>query len=139
MDPTREQAKEDVLQVFEFYLAETAHLDPARLERFYALPCLLVSSQAVVAMSSEETLKGVLGHHMAALKGQGFLRTQLDRAQVRLVATDLAIISADLSRCRAGGEIDRVGGTYLFRVDRGEWKITSAVIHEYGASVGGSA
>ena len=124
---TADQQIRDVLKEIE---ASFSRLDIDAWFGCFHNPSLFVAPRAVVALSSAEQARELLGPEVERLRECGFARTQLDKCQVQLLTETTAVASTAWTRFdRDDKVIERLGATYVFCKTAEAWRAAMATSH----------
>jgi hypothetical protein len=124
--------EEEVIgRTFTEYVRTFQSLNPRRVVPYFHLPCLFASSQGVRVMTDAEEAETVIAELMERLKARYFLRSEVTDSKISQLSEKTALVSVGRIRYKTdGGELERLGETYLF-IKSGEcWRIVAAMTHD---------
>jgi hypothetical protein len=125
----------EALAWFDEYLRAFAALgrgeenDPRRLLDYYAVPLLLTTDDAVVALMSEDEVVDAVRRQIGVLRADGYDRSDALASELSVLNARTALHAAEFARRRAdGSEIGRVAATYLITVGAVGRRISALVV-----------
>lgn len=102
---------------------------PRWLSHFHS-SYLIMAPQGVIAPASESEALALLRPHIDSLQAQGYARSELTRASVKLLSETTALASVLWIRRKADEEeLERVGATYALFKNEQSWKIVMVTVH----------
>jgi hypothetical protein len=88
--------------------------DPHVLLDYYAVPLLLTTDDAALALTTENDVVDAVRRQIAGLRDAGYDRSETIRSELSVLNASTALYAAEFSRRRAdGSEIGRLAATYL--------------------------
>jgi hypothetical protein len=120
---------------FDEYLSAFAALgrgelnDPRLLLDYYAVPLLLTTDDAVVALMSEEEVIDAVWRQIGVLRDDGYDGSDALTSELSVLNARTALHAAEFARRRAdGSEIGRVAATYLITVGTVGHRISALIV-----------
>ena len=103
--------------------------DPRLLLDYYAVPLLLTTDDAALALTTEDDVVDAVRRQIAGLRDAGYDRSQTIRSELSVLNASTAMYAADFSRRRAdGSEIGRLAATYLITVGTRGRRISALIV-----------
>jgi hypothetical protein len=128
VDDTREWFEEYV-RVFEA-CGRGASADISRLIDYYAVPLLLTTEAAAVALMTEQEVLATVHDQISGMRAAGYHRSEKLDSETRSINATTALHTAEYSRRRAdGSEIERLRATYLIIDSRRGRRISALAVH----------
>ena len=128
VDDTREWFEEYV-RVFEA-CGRGASDDISRLMDYYAVPLLLTTEAAAVALMTEQEVLATVHDQISGMRAAGYHRSETLDSETRSINATTALHTAEFSRRRAdGSEIQRLRASYLFIDSRRGRLISALAVH----------
>jgi uncharacterized NTF2-like protein DUF6841 len=126
---------EDVGAWFDDYLSAFAALgrgdldDPRLLLDYYAVPLLLTTDDAALALTTEDDVVDAVRRQIAGLRDAGYDRSETITSELSVLNASTALYAAEFSRRRAdGSEIGRLAATYLITVGTRGRRISALIV-----------
>jgi uncharacterized NTF2-like protein DUF6841 len=126
----------DIRAWFDQYLAAFAACgrgesdDLATLLRYYAVPLVLSTDEAAVALTSKAQVLNALGGQIEGMRAAGYDRSETLDSEVIAINATSALHTAEFSRRRPdGGEIGRLRATYLITDGTDGRRIAALAVH----------
>ena len=96
----------------------------------------VVVAESTMVLPSGDAAREQFAAVFAALVGRGFVSTEADDVEVRVVSDDLAFVDASFTRRRAdGSELERVATLYVCRRRPSGWRVGALIPHPPGTHV----
>jgi hypothetical protein len=103
--------------------------DPRLLLDYYAVPLLLTTDDAALALTTEDDVVDAVRRQIAGLRDAGYDRSQTIRSELSVLNARTALYAAEFSRRRAdGSEIGRLAATYLITVGTRGRRISALIV-----------
>ena len=110
-------------------LARGARTDSEALLAFYGVPLVMLSEERCSALMDRSAVIGAVQTLVAGLRRVDYAGSIVHRLDVRPLNARAAIINGIFSRYdREGGELERLGATYLVAKTDDGWRFTSIVV-----------
>lgn len=120
-----------VLKTFDEYLKASFSLDAKRVATYYDEPFMYVTSAKTVTTATRTEAEALLKPGFAALKENGYARTEFPKLGSRSLGDGLAIVSGLGVRYKADGtQLASFGITYLWRKAPAGWKLAVMTVHD---------
>jgi ketosteroid isomerase-like protein len=120
-----------IIRTYAAYFDAFQRLDPEAVLPYYHLPCAILTSEAVLAVSGAAEARELFAGMMKGLAARGYGRSEWTRLGVKQLSASLALLSAAVIRYRTdGAELERFGATYTFRRTDSGWKIVTLAVHD---------
>lgn len=122
-----EDAIRAVLRGVEVAFSDT---DLPRYLSFFHSPYVIMAPEGVIALSSEDEALTVLRPQIKNLRARGYVRSEIDRATVKLLSASTALATVEWIRFKANDEeLERLGATYAFFKGDNGWKIVMVTVY----------
>ena len=103
--------------------------DPRLLLDYYAVPLLLTTDDAALALTTEDDVVDAVRRQIAGLRDAGYDRSQTIRSELSVLNARAALYAAEFSWRRAdGSEIGRLAATYLITVGTRGRRISALIV-----------
>jgi hypothetical protein len=126
----------DVRAWFDDYLAAFAalgrgeHDDPRILLDYYAVPLVLTTDKAVLALATEGDVVDAIRRQIYGLRDAGYDHSEALDSKVSVLNACTALYAAEFSRQRSdGSEIGRLAATYLMTAGKQGQRISALIVH----------
>jgi ketosteroid isomerase-like protein len=127
--------KELIIQTYRDYVQDFQSLDPKAILPYYHVPSVSISNRGIQVMNTPEEIEDTFAGTMEILRQQKYARTDIIEIHVRQMSKGLALVSVDLERYTADGEL--IGGsgktypfTYTFRKTEESWKVVVVMLND---------
>lgn len=122
----------DIRQAFGAYAQAFNSLEPEKVEPFFHLPAMLMTSERVAVMLTNQDVIKVFEQLMDSLKKQDFKESKIiGSLKVIQLSNNQGQVAGIAKRFnRADEEIEHFGFTYTLRKVETQWKIIAGVLHE---------
>lgn len=125
-----------VEQLFESIVKHFSAGDLDEYFKLFDMPCLLVTDQGNVAVTSMQTLQALFDPMMARLKADGYKRSAYSELSTHWLSPTLAIASMVWKRYRADDSLlETQGVTYTLRRTDGAWRMVVLQPHEPATAI----
>jgi hypothetical protein len=125
----------DAVTWFDDYLSAFAAFgrgevdEPRLLLDYYAVPLLLTTDDAVVALTTEDEVINAVRGQIGGLRDAGYHRSEVLTSELSVLNARTALYAAEFSRRRAdGSEIGRLAATYLMTVGAVGRRISALIV-----------
>ncbi|WP_309741830.1 MULTISPECIES: hypothetical protein [unclassified Chamaesiphon] len=106
-------------------------LDPTKVEPFFQVPSIMMSSDLVMVMNESNEVIGLFTALMDKLRHDNFKESKILSLQVSQLSDNQGLVVGVAKRFnQADEEIEHFGFTYTMRKAEGDWKIIAGVLHE---------
>ncbi len=123
--------EETIVQTFTNYAQAFQTLNGMGMVPYCHVPCLLISPQGVLVMTTPGALEALFSQMGEGLKARGYARSEVKDFHVSKVSTNKAFVSVGRVRYKIDGqELEWFGEAYTFRKTDDGWKIVVATIHD---------
>jgi hypothetical protein len=130
---TSEQDRHAILQTLHSYQQGFSGSRPDIAQNAYHKPCSFVDEQEVVLLNTKLEIEKFLKSVIDGLKSRGWHHSQWKEIYIHPMDCQRAMVSTLAVRYKTGGtELERIGGTYVFRKTTAGWKIAMALSHPPG-------
>lgn len=120
-----------IAQTFADYVQAFQTLKPKAVLPYCDEPCIFISAQGIVVMTTPAEIESLVGRMMAGLEERGYGSSELTDLQVSQLSEAIAFVSVSRVRYKTDKEeLERLGETYTFRKSDGTWKIAVATTHD---------
>jgi hypothetical protein len=103
--------------------------DPRRLLDVYAVPLLLATDDAVVALTTDAEVVNAIRAHIDGLRDAGYDRSETIASELSVLNARTALYAAEFSRRRAdGSELGRLAATYLITAGTRGRRISALIV-----------
>jgi hypothetical protein len=103
--------------------------DPRLLLDYYAVPLLLTTDDAALALTTEDDVVDAVRRQIAGLRDAGYDRSETIRSELSVLNARTALYAAEFSRRRAdGSEIGRLAATYLITIGTRGRRISALIV-----------
>jgi hypothetical protein len=103
--------------------------DPHVLLDYYAVPLLLTTDDAALALTTENDVVDAVRRQIAGLQDAGYDRSETIRSELSVLNASTALYAAEFSRRRPdGSEIGRLAATYLITVGTRGHRISALIV-----------
>jgi hypothetical protein len=103
--------------------------DPRLLLDYYAVPLLVTTDDAALALTSEDDVLDAVRRQIAGLRDAGYDRSETIRSELCVLNARTALYAAEFSRRRAdGSEIGRLAATYLITFGTRGRRISALIV-----------
>lgn len=120
-----------VAQTFAEYVQAFQTLKPKAVLPYCDAPCIFISAQGIVVMTTPAEIESLVGRMIAGLEERGYGSSELTDLQVNQLSDAIAFVSVSRVRYKTDKEeLERLGETYTFRKSDGTWKIAVATTHD---------
>lgn len=122
--------REAIMDVLRGVEAAFSELDLTRWLSHFHSSFLLMSPEGAVTPHSESEALAVVRPLIDELRAQGYTRSEMKRATVKVLSPTTALAAVEWSRLDAAGEeLQRIGVTYAFLERQNGWKIVMVSVH----------
>jgi ketosteroid isomerase-like protein len=122
--------EDSISRMYNEYLQAFQTLQARSILPYYHVPCLMISSQEVVALTTSAEIEAYFAHIMERLKARNYGRTDIKEFRVNRMSEGIALLSIDLIRYKTDGEkLARLGFTYTLRKKEG-WKVAAVMAND---------
>ena len=113
----------------EYYAASNKHDGPATVS-YYTEPFMFITSEAVATRATRAEHLPLLRQFFEHLRTMGVARSELAEVHCKQLSATLVVAGIVVVRYGAGGgELERVGWTYLVQKTSAGWKIAVLASH----------
>ena len=103
--------------------------DPRVLLAYYAVPLLLTSDEAVLALASEREVVEGIQRQIGGMRAAGYDHSERLSSEISILNARTAIYAAEFSRRRSDGtEIGRLAATYLITAGEPGRRISALIV-----------
>jgi hypothetical protein len=103
--------------------------DPRSVLDYYAVPLLLTTDDAALALTTEAEVVAALRRQIVGLRNAGYDRSETITSELSVLNARTALYAAEYSRRRAdGSEIGRLAATYLITVGTRGRRISALIV-----------
>ena len=121
----------EAVKAFIDYAKAFETLNPQAVVPYYHEPCMFISPQGVVVLTSQAHVGTFFAEVMEGLSARGYARSTFLNLQGKQLSDILAVVSGVGVWLKADGdELQRFGLTYTLRNTDGNWKIIVATVHD---------
>lgn len=119
-----------VAQVLADYYRAFSTLEITAILGYFNEPFLFIGPAGVFSLPTTDAMVGAFAPVMEELRGRGYSRSELEIGDLSLLGPASALVTGVALRYRQdGGELERVGITYVLHRTGDEWKIAVIVFH----------
>jgi ketosteroid isomerase-like protein len=128
-----EDEAEVIAQTYLDYFEAFQKLDPDAILPYYDMPCMILSSDALLAVAGIDQARDLFAGMMKGLAARSYGRSEWTRLGLKQLGASAAVLSAVVIRYRTdGAELERFGATYTMRKTDAGWKIVMLTVHDAG-------
>ena len=120
-----------IRRTYDEYFQVFQTLRPEAVATFYHVPCMALSPQGVVVMTTTEEVRALFRTMRTTLQERRYGRSEYRGLQVKLLSDQTALVSTRVVRYATDGkELEQFGATYILRKTDDGWKIAVITIHD---------
>src|SRR5262249_44382816 len=127
--------EEAILQTIQAYTDCLSH-DPTGAARYCDQPLIVIGAAEPLVFASRAEIEALYAELVSSLKARGYSHSRWMELHVRQLTASTALVSGmGIRYTTEGGELERIGATYLLRKADEAWKITTLTLHDPGAVI----
>ena len=125
-----DKLEQEIDELMTDYFLDYSRLDLKAIVSYFYQPCTFIVPLGVFVFSSESEIEGFWSPRFDDLTSQGFVRTERDEVNIKVLSDDTAVVSARAVRYQAdGSELERRGVTIALRKTDDGWKFVTLIHH----------
>ncbi len=123
--------EQEAVRAYVDYFQAFQELKPDAVVSRLNVPCIFLSPQGAIAMSSAEAIDALMQQLMQGLKQQGFGRSEITDLRAQQVSDSVAFVDIRGIRYHTDGSIlERFATTNTLRKTDAGWKIVQIAMHD---------
>jgi ketosteroid isomerase-like protein len=127
--------KDEIIKTIRAYI-DCLPRDPAAAARYCNEPFMVIGAAEALVFDSRADIEAFYTKLVSNLKARGYSHSSWLELHVRPLSPATALVSGmGVRYTTTGVELERIGGTYLFRKADDGWKIAALTIHDPAAVV----